>query len=154
LRQRYYDPATGRFNRLDPFFGNFDDPQSLHKYLYTCEDPINQIDPTGLFGMGLGLGGLMLGAVLNTSFQTYAIDGYQDAHDGIVHGLGFFDSFYNLKILDALAAVYPENTDIVDIIAAFPVVIAFQMSGEKIKLSELMGHDAVKQLRIKYKHLP
>ncbi|MDR2441818.1 MAG: hypothetical protein LBE12_20875 [Planctomycetaceae bacterium] len=35
LRARYYDPATGKFNHLDPFFGNLNDPQSLHKYLYT-----------------------------------------------------------------------------------------------------------------------
>jgi RHS repeat-associated protein len=48
LRARYYDPATGRFNRLDPFFGNLDDPQSLHKYLYCHADPITMIDPSGL----------------------------------------------------------------------------------------------------------
>jgi RHS repeat-associated protein len=48
LRARYYDPATGRFNRLDPFFGNLNDPQSLHKYLYTHADPVNGIDPSGL----------------------------------------------------------------------------------------------------------
>jgi RHS repeat-associated protein len=48
LRQRYYDPATGRFNRLDSFFGNLTDPQSLHKYLYTHADPVNGIDPSGL----------------------------------------------------------------------------------------------------------
>jgi RHS repeat-associated protein len=47
LRARYYDPVTGRFNRLDPFFGNLNDPQSLHKYLYTHDDPVNGIDPTG-----------------------------------------------------------------------------------------------------------
>jgi RHS repeat-associated protein len=47
LRQRYYDPSTGRFNRLDPFFGNVNDPQSLHKYLYTHADPVNGIDPSG-----------------------------------------------------------------------------------------------------------
>ncbi len=29
LRARYYDPNTGRFNRLDPFFGNLDDPLNL-----------------------------------------------------------------------------------------------------------------------------
>ncbi|MDR2643267.1 MAG: RHS repeat-associated core domain-containing protein, partial [Planctomycetaceae bacterium] len=52
LRARYYDPATGRFNRLDPFFGNLSDPQSLHKYLYTHADPVNRIDPTGLYGSG------------------------------------------------------------------------------------------------------
>jgi len=34
LRARYYDPGTGRFNRLDPFAGSTSDPVSLHKYLY------------------------------------------------------------------------------------------------------------------------
>jgi RHS repeat-associated protein len=51
LRARYYDPTTGRFNRLDPFFGNMNDPQSLHKYLYTHGDPINGIDPNGLMSV-------------------------------------------------------------------------------------------------------
>ncbi len=30
FRGRYYSPATSTFNRLDPLFGNFNDPQSLH----------------------------------------------------------------------------------------------------------------------------
>jgi RHS repeat-associated protein len=47
LRARYYDPITSRFNRLDPFLGNLNDPQSLHKYLYTHGDPVNGIDPSG-----------------------------------------------------------------------------------------------------------
>ncbi len=49
LRARYYDPASGRFNRLDPFAGNQYDPQSLHKYLYTHANPIMGTDPSGLF---------------------------------------------------------------------------------------------------------
>lgn len=32
LRARFYNPANGRFNRLDPFAGNTYDPQSPHKY--------------------------------------------------------------------------------------------------------------------------
>jgi RHS repeat-associated protein len=47
LRARYYDPATGRFNRLDPFFGDLNDPLSLHKYIYAHADPVNGIDPNG-----------------------------------------------------------------------------------------------------------
>ncbi len=47
LRARWYSPATGRFNRLDPFAGNNRDPQSLHKYLYVHCNPINSIDPSG-----------------------------------------------------------------------------------------------------------
>jgi RHS repeat-associated protein len=49
LRARYYDPSNGRFNRLDPFEGSNFDPQSLHKYAYAHQDPVNGIDPTGQF---------------------------------------------------------------------------------------------------------
>ncbi len=49
LRARFYDPSSGRFNRVDPFAGNINDPQSLHKYLYTHGDPVNGIDPSGEF---------------------------------------------------------------------------------------------------------
>ena len=47
LRARFYSPTTGRFNRLDPFIGNNQDPQSLHKYAYTHGDPVGAIDPSG-----------------------------------------------------------------------------------------------------------
>lgn len=47
LRARYYDPASGRFNRLDPFAGTTRNPQSLHKYGYVHGNPINNIDPSG-----------------------------------------------------------------------------------------------------------
>ncbi|UCF00173.1 MAG: RHS repeat-associated core domain-containing protein [Planctomycetota bacterium] len=49
LRARYYDQNTGRFNRMDPFAGNTQDPQSLHKYLYAHNNPVNGIDPSGKF---------------------------------------------------------------------------------------------------------
>jgi RHS repeat-associated protein len=58
LRARFYNATTGRFNRLDPFFGNSSDPQSFHKYGYVHGDPIQMIDPTGEFGVV----GLLIGA--------------------------------------------------------------------------------------------
>ena len=51
LRARFYDPTTGRFNRLDPFAGNQNDPQSLHKYLYTHGNPTMGIDPSGMMSL-------------------------------------------------------------------------------------------------------
>jgi len=48
LRARPYDPLTGRFIGLDPFAGNMQDPQSLHKYAYVHGDPIGDSDPSGL----------------------------------------------------------------------------------------------------------
>ena len=47
LRARFYNPANGRFNRLDPFAGNMQDPQSLHKYAYVHGDPVEGTDPSG-----------------------------------------------------------------------------------------------------------
>jgi len=47
LRARFYDPASGTFNRLDPFAGNLNDPQSLHKYLYVHGNPVMFVDSSG-----------------------------------------------------------------------------------------------------------
>ena len=51
LRARYYNPSNGLFNRVDPYAGNLHDPQSLHKYLYCHANPVNNIDPTGMFSI-------------------------------------------------------------------------------------------------------
>jgi RHS repeat-associated protein len=47
-RRRYVDFRTGTFPTVDPFVGNKQDPQSLHKYAYVHGDPVNGIDPTGM----------------------------------------------------------------------------------------------------------
>ena len=47
LRARYMNPATGRFLSTDQAFGEIDDPASLHKYLYTAANPVDQMDPSG-----------------------------------------------------------------------------------------------------------
>jgi RHS repeat-associated protein len=59
LRARWYDQQTGRFNRMDPFAGNNQDPQSLHKYLYCHANPVNGIDPSGQLSVPFTYGELM-----------------------------------------------------------------------------------------------
>jgi len=49
LRARYYDQAVGRFTSRDPAPGSQYEPASLHKYVYVVNDPVNRIDPTGLW---------------------------------------------------------------------------------------------------------
>jgi RHS repeat-associated protein len=49
MRARWYDPSQGRFERLDPFAGSQNNPQSFHKYAFVHGDPIQNIDPTGEF---------------------------------------------------------------------------------------------------------
>ena len=47
LRARYYAPGTGRFWTMDTYEGEPEEPQSLHKYLYVADNPVNTFDPTG-----------------------------------------------------------------------------------------------------------
>lgn len=47
LRARQYDPQLLRFTSRDPVFGGYEDPMSLHAYLYCWNNPINMVDPSG-----------------------------------------------------------------------------------------------------------
>jgi RHS repeat-associated protein len=71
LRARYYSPANGLFNRIDPYSGNYSDPQSLHKYLYCHANPVNATDPSGrsAFGIAIGvaIGIAVIGAIMTVA---------------------------------------------------------------------------------------
>ncbi len=78
LWSRYYNPEVGRFNKIDPFVGNIQDPPSLHKYNYGEADPVNGIDPSGLFSIAstLSVGGIQNTIAsgigyLNSAFRVY-----------------------------------------------------------------------------------
>jgi RHS repeat-associated protein len=47
LRARYYNQATGRFEAMDSELGKIFNPSTLHKYIYTQDNPVNATDPTG-----------------------------------------------------------------------------------------------------------
>ena len=49
LRARQYDPHIARFTARDPIFGQFEEPLTLHAYLYCGNDPLNYVDPSGLW---------------------------------------------------------------------------------------------------------
>lgn len=51
LRARYLNPDSGRFWTMDEYEGDSADPLSLHKYLFTSNNPVNATDPTGRFTM-------------------------------------------------------------------------------------------------------
>ncbi len=55
LRARYYDPAIGRFTTADVFPADLFDPQTLHRYVYVKNNPVNFVDPTGQFFTMAGL---------------------------------------------------------------------------------------------------
>jgi RHS repeat-associated protein len=50
LRARQYSPYLSRFTGRDLIVGQFENPLTLHKYLYCGNNPINMVDLTGLWG--------------------------------------------------------------------------------------------------------
>jgi RHS repeat-associated protein len=51
-KQRYYVNRLGRFNGPDPVAGSTGTPQSLNRYTYVQNDPINSSDPSDNFVVG------------------------------------------------------------------------------------------------------
>ena len=47
LRARWMNPGIGRFQTMDSYEGDNQDPLSLHKYLFVENDPVNKLDPSG-----------------------------------------------------------------------------------------------------------
>jgi RHS repeat-associated protein len=56
---RYYDSELGRFITPDPLLssGYPTSPQSWNRYSYVSNQPLNRVDPSGLFEWSAGLGG-------------------------------------------------------------------------------------------------
>jgi RHS repeat-associated protein len=54
---RFYDPLQGRFTQVDPIgmsAAELINPQSLNLFAYVGNDPVNQVDPDGLFWGAIG----------------------------------------------------------------------------------------------------
>lgn len=103
LRARYYDQDNGRFNRLDPFAGNSEDPQSLHKYAYCHADPVNGIDPSGEFLLFDVLSTMMNRTALTVAFRSAArgaiINSVLTLLEKIVRAAFYNEPFFTLENL-------------------------------------------------------
>ncbi len=73
LRARQYDPALMRFTGRDPEKGKYQEPMTLHRYLYCTNNPINFIDPTGRYGtLGEQLVTTSITSMLNGTITGFA----------------------------------------------------------------------------------
>jgi RHS repeat-associated protein len=91
LRARMYDPHINRFTGRDPVFGKFEQPLTLHKYLYCQSNPINGIDPRGLWTFHIT--GSFIGTVLRGVIRQSGIVIDDNGNIGWMnvtgHGVGF-----------------------------------------------------------------
>ena len=49
---RMYDASSKRFMSADPIDGSILKPELFNPYLYCADDPVNNIDPTGMYMEG------------------------------------------------------------------------------------------------------
>jgi len=102
---RAYDPEIGRFTQPDPFVQDPADPQSLNRYSYVRNNPVNLVDPTGysfwskFFGavaavvVGVATAGLGSGLSLAIAAGTFgAVDGGVSAAQAGAGASGIFKS--------------------------------------------------------------
>ena len=112
---------TSRFLTVDPAPGVLAEPQSLNRYVYSLNDPINKLDPSGQYTLiGLMVGVVILGILATTCAshvahrnQTLLIDVeyWDNSRDEI---LGMFDvqSILNIGINQARAYFQPYDIEI------------------------------------------
>jgi len=100
LRQRYYDADSGRFTRRDTYEGRLDKPLTLHKYLYTHNNPINGIDPTGLFTLAeLSARDVIFGILATIKVASITTGSYKPEKLG-----GFGEDAQPRSVLDGILA--------------------------------------------------
>ena len=73
LRARYYDVSTGRFISQDSFEGFRRIPESLNRYSYVYNDPVNRTDPSGN-GPAIEYRPILLTPVVSLSFLNFSIE--------------------------------------------------------------------------------
>jgi hypothetical protein len=105
---RYLNVNTGRFQTMDTYEGNNEEPLSLHKYLYAADNPVDNVDPSGNDIVGdFALGGMDFMSTLSSfvsAFPTTLLSGGAPnvkiiRNDGVKlgnYGVVTWDIYYGL----------------------------------------------------------
>jgi RHS repeat-associated protein len=72
FKARWYDPETGRFLSIDPLVQDVFDPQVANPYGYVRNNPLNLVDPTGMFSFSIDIGGISIAVAIGYGGPAFA----------------------------------------------------------------------------------
>ena len=105
---RYDDPTLGRWTQQDPVGGSLGNPDSLNRYLYAGDDPVNFTDPNGRSRYILVPGGIIVNLTPQDIYN-FTVNG-----GAIVAGLTFLSLFIAalVPLLAAATFITPAAVEI------------------------------------------
>ncbi|MCG7410902.1 Hint domain-containing protein, partial [Paenibacillus sp. ACRRX] len=77
LRARWYDPSMGRFISEDKNQGKIEEPDTLNRYTYVENNPLNGVDPTGEYRLECAFQCFSAGTKIQTDEGLKAIEDIQ-----------------------------------------------------------------------------
>jgi RHS repeat-associated protein len=166
LRARYYDHGSDRFTQMDTWMGDNQEPITLHKYLYTKADPVNNIDPSGNITIGqLVAASSVVGILASLSTSKYSIFESSAEHPdaGFVGTLDLGENPTVGNILvECIKEQYGDNSAIVRAIiegASIPIykpMLGAPVVGSSSRFTNFIsayGHFKYKGARLSFKFL-
>jgi len=119
---RYYDPVTGRFITMDPMLMNLDkmsqsqqnaflsNLQNLNTYAYVTNNPVNLVDPTGMWGVLPGLGGESHQFITNLALDNASICLTSKTRDNLVNAASLWSDIFVYRLTDEKKSSYNHST--------------------------------------------
>jgi hypothetical protein len=114
-----YDTQLGRFTTRDPVEGIYAYPQTLHKYLYCINDPINLTDPSGKMSAYYLTEDVLVGSALHAA-----------AVDAVAIGVGI----ENLFLVNLGITMQNVSGDIMEMHHVYPKFLGGEEGGIRVPL--------------------
>jgi len=149
---RHYDARQGRFTQVDPIgmsAVSLANPQTLNLYAYCANDPINNVDPNGLFfGAVLGFVGRFFAGLFGGPGGNINVFGSFTYHNLPPISVSFTDNFKNISLGFAgvnfqLKGQQPCSGSIPEAAARIILDVAFQEKVDPTLLSVQWRHEAI-----------
>jgi len=121
MRARYYSPEIRRFVNQDVVIGNAEDGQRLNRFAYVNGEPVNSVDPFGLFSLKNSLNKMKNS--INTAKQVVK-QAVKKAEQGVEKVVDWLTKPSTLKTIKKVTAVTGGVAAVAALVVTAPVAVS------------------------------